>query len=186
MSLGVSNWSCHRSGGMPKELNAACRRISKWCWPGRRCRLGNLHAQIPDVITGPCYRPWSVIKGKPYMFSMNFLDNFSLSLVLSLSLSCARARARALSLSLRPSLRRTGAHTRSHILHPIITRARDNPCPPMSHGRFQEIACKHAINGTEEFRYCKHDCCMQHTRHHLVPHSCPQRLAHTPASNTHE
>ena len=184
MSLGVSNWSCHRSGSMPKELNAACRRISKWCWPGRRYRLGNLHPQIPDVITGPCYRPWSVIRGKPYMFSIDFFDNFSLFLVLSLSLFCARARARSLSLSPTFSQTHRCSHALSHSSPHYHARARS--CPLLSHGRFQEIAYKHAINGTEEFRYCKHDCCMQHTRHHLVPHSCPQRLAHTPASNTHE
>ena len=72
------------------------------------------------------------------MFSMDFFDNFSLSLVLSLSLFYARARARALSLSLRPSLRCTGAHTLSHILHPIITRARAL-APPCHMGGFKRL-----------------------------------------------
>ena len=106
---------------------------------------------------------------------MEFFDNLSLSLS-SLFLSFALSRP----LCLPPTCRR--AYSLSH--SSLHSRARAHPLPNLSHRSFQELACKDAINGTEELDYWKHDCRMQHTRHHLVPHPCPQRPAHTPQSDT--
>ena len=75
---------------------------------------------------------------------MEFFDNLSLSLS-SLFLSFALSRP----LCLPPTCRR--AYSLSH--SSLHSRARAHPLPNLSHRSFQELACKDAINGTEELDY---------------------------------